>query len=51
MNVTEEFLSEAISYYRHKYGIYAKLDNHVIYFEPTVCVFELLGTNDGKIFS
>lgn len=50
LNVTEEFLAEAISCYRQKYGVYAKLDNHIIYFEPTICVFELLGCNDEKFF-
>lgn len=41
LDVTEEFLQEALSCYRQKYGLYAKLDNYVIYFEPNICVFEM----------
>lgn len=41
LDVTEEFLQEALSCYRQKYGIYVKLDNYVIYFEPSIGVFEL----------
>ena len=40
LNVTEEFLLEAIECYKSKYGIYAKIDNYVIFFEP-LGVFEL----------
>lgn len=42
LDVTEEFLSEAIQYYKAKYGIYAKIDNYVIYFEPSFGVFKLI---------
>jgi len=42
LNVTEEFLQEALSCYRSKYGICTKLDNYVIYFEPTIGVLELI---------
>ena len=42
LDVTEEFLLEAIQYYKSKYGIYATLDNYVIYFEPALGVFELV---------
>ena len=41
LNVTEEFLLEALQYYKGKYGIYATIDNYVIYFEPSLGVFEL----------
>lgn len=34
LNVTEEFLEEALAYYKIKYGIYKKVDNYIIYFEP-----------------
>lgn len=43
LDVTEDFLREALLCYRRKYGIYAKLDNYVIYFEPNICVFEMNG--------
>lgn len=42
LEVTEEFLREAIKHYKNKYGIYAKLDNYVIYFEPYLGVLKLI---------
>lgn len=42
LDVTEEFLTEAIRYYRNKYGHFATIDNYVIYFEPALGVFELV---------
>ncbi len=40
LDVTEEFLSDALQYYKRKYGICTQIDNYVIYFEPTLGVFE-----------
>lgn len=34
LGVTEQFLEEALSTYREKYGLYAKIDNYMICFEP-----------------
>lgn len=42
LDVTEEFLLEALQYYKGKYGIYAAIDNYVVYFEPSLGVFELV---------
>lgn len=42
LEITEEFLTEALTCYRSKYGICTKLDNYVIYFEPAIGVFELI---------
>lgn len=42
LEVTEEFLLEAIQCYRNKYGSFARLDNYVIFFEPSTGVFELI---------
>lgn len=42
LDVTEEFLTEAVQHYKSKYGVCAKLDNYVIYFEPSIAVFELI---------
>lgn len=42
LEVTENFLSEALERYRSKYGAYTKLDNYVIYFEPSLGVLEIL---------
>lgn len=41
LDVTEEFLLEAINCYKSKYGLYATIDNYVIYFEP-ISVLELI---------
>lgn len=45
LEVTEEFLAEALENYRKRYGLYKKLNNYVIYFEPYLCVFELRTIN------
>lgn len=42
LEVTEEFLAEALAYYKGKYGICTTIDNYVIYFEPSMGVFELI---------
>lgn len=42
LEVTEVFLSEALKYYKSKYGVCTKLDNYIIYFEPSLGVFELI---------
>lgn len=40
LEVTEEFLTDALKYYKNKYGTFAELDNYVIYFTPSIGVFE-----------
>lgn len=40
LNITEEFLNEALQYYKNKYGLCTTVDNYVIYFEPTLGIFE-----------
>lgn len=40
LEVTEEFLQEALEQYRRKYGQKAELDNYVILFEPYLAVME-----------
>ena len=42
LDITEEFLIDAITCYRNKYGTYTVVDNYVIYFEPSLGVFELI---------
>lgn len=42
LGVTEEFLKEALQCYRSKYGVYTRLDNYAIYFEPGLSVLELI---------
>lgn len=40
LDVTEEYLQECIDCYQDKYGVYATLDNYVIYFIPNLAVME-----------
>lgn len=42
LNVTEEFLNESITYYRSKYGLYTKIDNYLIYFEPNLILMKMI---------
>ncbi len=41
LNVTEPFLLETIDTYKQKYGIFAHINNYIIYFEPRLTVLEL----------
>ena len=41
LNVTEEFLQEALVYYKSKYGVCTTVDNYIIYFEPYLGVGKL----------
>ena len=34
LDVTEEYLLEAISYYKSKYGLYVNINEYTIWFEP-----------------
>ena len=34
LEVTEEFLIDCLNYYKEKYGLCARCENYVIYFEP-----------------
>lgn len=34
LNVTERFLGQALQYYKNKYGLYKKVDQYTIQFEP-----------------
>lgn len=42
LEVTEEYLQEAIDCYTGKYGEYATLDNYIIYFIPYLGVMEMI---------
>lgn len=42
LDVSETFLTETLCAYKAKYGVCTKLDNYVIYFEPSLGVFELI---------
>lgn len=41
LNVTEDFLSNAILAYKNKYGTYTTIDNYAVYFIPALGVMEL----------
>lgn len=45
LEVTGQFLREALERYRQKYGVYTTVDNYIICFEPRLAVAELL--SDG----
>lgn len=40
LDVTEEFLEDALRHYKSKYGKCVTVDNYTIYFEPYLGVFE-----------
>lgn len=40
LEVTEEFLQEALDCYKEKYGIHVSIDNYIITFEPLLSVSE-----------
>lgn len=42
LDVTEEFLQECLESYRKKFGVYTKLDNYIIYFEPNLAVMKMV---------
>lgn len=41
LDVTEDFLNEAINHYREKYGMYCEIDNYLVYFEPYFGVLKI----------
>lgn len=45
LDVTEEYLEEAIDCYKAKYGLYASVDNYIIYFEP-FAVMHMIALSD-----
>ncbi|MHC1684927.1 MAG: ImmA/IrrE family metallo-endopeptidase [Clostridiaceae bacterium] len=41
LEVTEEFLNEAITHYKEKYGAYREFDDYIIYFEPHLAILKM----------
>lgn len=41
LGVTEEFLQEALDYYKQKYGVFVTVDHYIIYFVPCLIVIEV----------
>lgn len=42
LEVSEDFLLEALECYRQKYGVSCQIDNYVIFFEPSLAVMEII---------
>ena len=42
LEVTEEYLENAIKCYREIHGLYAKADNYIIYFEPSLKIIKMI---------
>lgn len=42
LDVTEEFLSDALESYRKKYGTCKAIDNYIVYFEPHLGILEIM---------
>lgn len=40
LEVTEEFLDDAVRCYREKYGVYTAVDNHLVYFIPQLIIYK-----------
>lgn len=40
LDVTEDFLQEAIATYRSKYGVCTEFDNYIVFFEPQLAVLK-----------
>lgn len=43
LNITEEFLTDALKCYKSKYGICTKFNNYIIYFEPFLGIYKMIG--------
>lgn len=41
LEVTEAFLDDALNYYKNQYGMYKRVDNYVIYFEPHLFIADM----------
>jgi hypothetical protein len=44
LDVTQEFLEEAVQHYREKYGILIKKDNYAVYFEPRLGILRMFSS-------
>ena len=42
LDITPEFLRDAIKCYKSTYGLYVTLDNYIIYFEPNLSVVKMI---------
>lgn len=42
LNITEQYLEQAIHHYKEKYGVCFEIDNYLIYFEPNLIILRRL---------
>lgn len=42
LDVTEEFLNDALNHYKSKYGKHTVIDSYIIFFEPCIAVLEMI---------
>ena len=42
LDITPEFLRDAIKCYKSTYGLYVTLDNYIIYFEPNLSIAKMI---------
>lgn len=42
LNVTEDFLKDALESYRRKYGVCTEVDNYIVFFDPQISVMRKL---------
>ncbi|MCD7882484.1 MAG: ImmA/IrrE family metallo-endopeptidase [Lachnospiraceae bacterium] len=49
LDVTEEFLQEAVDCYREKYEISVQIDNYVIIFEPSLIIMRKISFLDDSL--
>ncbi|MCI8430474.1 MAG: hypothetical protein HFI16_09545 [Lachnospiraceae bacterium] len=42
LEIPEDFLKDALAYYRNKYGVFTQVDHYLIIFEPSLVVMDLL---------
>lgn len=49
LNVTEDFLDDALDWYKSKYGLYVSIDNFTVCFEP-LGVIEMFEWIDKPLF-
>ena len=46
IDITEEYLKEALDCYHSIHGVYATIDNYIIFFEPSFTVMKTVGKEE-----
>ena len=50
LDATEEYLKEALDCYHSIHGVYATIDNYIIFFEPSFTVMKAVDKMENEIF-